>query len=136
VRFSDRSIQALEEYLHARSALNLSFPHHLESEPLFARHDIRASKILRPITPGGMWKAIKDRIVEAGVKRSMVRIHDFRHFFVTTTYLASQDLKLSQELARHKSIQVTQRYAHLSNDELDQAYFEIFEKNHNKPNDS
>jgi len=129
VRFSDRSIQALKEYLHARSSLDLNSRKPPESQPLFARHDIRASKILRSITPGGMWKAIKDRIVEAGVKRSTVRIHDFRHFFVTATYLASQDLKLSQELARHKNIQVTQRYTHLANDELDKAYSEIFDKN-------
>ena len=37
-------------------------------------------------------------------------------------------LKLAQELARHKNIQVTQRYAQLSDDELDKGYYEIFEK--------
>jgi hypothetical protein len=31
-------------------------------------------------------------------------------------------------LARHSNIQVTQRYAHLSDDELDKGYYEIFEK--------
>jgi site-specific recombinase XerC len=42
---------------------------------------------------------------------------------------ASGNLKLAQELARHASIQVTQRYAHLSDDELDKGYHEIFESN-------
>jgi site-specific recombinase XerD len=74
-----------------------------------------------------MWKAIKDRITEAGVDRQKVRIHDFRHYFVTRTYLASRDLKLSQELARHKTISTTNRYTHFGN-EVDDAYNEIFNK--------
>jgi site-specific recombinase XerD len=97
------------------------------AQPLFARHDIRASKKIRSITPGGMWKAIKDRIAEAGVDRQQVRIHDFRHYFVTMTYLALHDLKLSQELARHKTISTTNRYAHFGS-EVDDAYNEVFNK--------
>jgi integrase len=53
--------------------------------------------------------------------------HSFRHYFVTTVLRGSGNLKLAQELARHTSIQVTQRYAHLSDDELDRGYHEIFE---------
>jgi site-specific recombinase XerC len=54
--------------------------------------------------------------------------HSFRHYFVTSVLQGSGNLKIAQELARHKNIQVTQRYAHLSNDELDKAYYEVFEK--------
>jgi len=54
--------------------------------------------------------------------------HSFRHYFVTTVLRASGgNLKLAQELARHRNIQVTQRYAHLSDDELDRGYYEVFE---------
>jgi len=127
VRFSNRSIQALKEYLYARSAIDPNSRIPLASQPLFARHDIRASKKIRPITPGGMWKAIKDRMTEAGVDRHLVRIHDFRHYFVTMTYLAKGNLKLSQELARHESISTTNRYAHFGG-EADAAYDEIFNK--------
>ena len=127
IRFSERSIRALREYLLARSPVEPNSRQLLGSQPLFARHDIRASKKIRPITSGGMWKAIKDRITEAGVDRSMVRIHDFRHYFVTRIYLTKKDLKLSQELARHKSISTTYRYAHLGS-EVDTSYEEIFNK--------
>ena len=127
VRFSNRSIQALKVYLHARSAVEPNSRIPLASQPLFARHDIRASKKIRPISPGGMWKAIKDRMTEAGIDRQMVRIHDFRHYFVTMTYLAKGNLKLSQELARHESISTTNRYAHFGG-EADAAYDEIFNK--------
>jgi len=127
VRFSNRSIAALKDYLHVRSKVDPNSRVPLASQPLFARHDIRASKKVRPVSAGGMWKAIKDRMAEAGVDRRTVRIHDFRHYFVTMTYLAKQNLKLSQELARHESISTTNRYAHFVG-EADAAYDEIFNK--------
>ena len=127
IRFSNRSLEALKAYLHARTVVDPNSRVPLGSQPLFARHDIRASKKIRLITAGGMWKAIKSRIEEAGVGRSEVRIHDFRHYFVTMTYLAKGDLKLSQELARHESISTTNRYAHFGS-EADKAYDEIFNK--------
>lgn len=127
VRFSNRAIEALKTYLHERSNIDPNSRSPLASQPLFARHDIRASKKIRSITAGAMWKSIKDRMTEAGVDRSLVRIHDFRHYFVTMTYLAKGNLKLSQELARHESIATTNRYAHLGG-EADVAYDEIFNK--------
>jgi integrase/recombinase XerC len=127
IRFSNRSIEALKAYLHARASVEPNSRTPLGSQPIFARHDIRASKKIRPITAGGMWKAIKSRIEEAGVERSAVRIHDFRHYFVTMTFLAKGNLKLSQELARHESISTTNRYAHFGG-EADIAYDEIFNK--------
>ncbi len=125
VRFSQRAIEALRWYLQARDQHYPPSRSPLAAQPLFARHDIRASKRLRPITPGAMWKAIKGRMAEAGVAPHLVRIHDFRHYFVTITYIAKGNLKLSQELARHESISTTSRYAHFGG-ELDAAYDEIF----------
>lgn len=127
VRFSNRAIEALKVYLHARASVEPNSRIPLGSQPLFARHDIRASRKVRPITAGGMWKAIKSRIEEAGMERNAVRIHDLRHYFVTMTYLAKGNLKLSQELARHESINTTNRYAHFSS-EADNAYDEIFNR--------
>jgi site-specific recombinase XerD len=132
IRFSNRSIEALKIYLQAREGVEPNSRTPLGSQPVFARHDIRASKKIRPITAGGMWKAIKSRIEEAGVERSAVRILDFRHYFVTITFLAKGNLKLSQELARHKNISTTTRYTHLG-DEADIAYDEIFNKKDRKP---
>jgi integrase/recombinase XerC len=131
IRFSNRSIEALKIYLHVRASIEQKLRTPLGSQPIFARHDIRASKKIRPITAGGMWKAIKSRIEEAGVERSAVRIHDFRHYFVTMTFLAKGNLKLSQELARHESISTTTRYAHFGG-EADVAYDEIFNQKDHK----
>ncbi len=131
IRFSNRCIEALNLYLHARSVVDPNSRIPLGSQPVFARHDIRASKKIRSITAGGMWKAIKLRIEDANVERSAVRIHDFRHYFVTMSYLAKGNLKLSQELARHESISTTNRYAHFGG-ETDIAYDEIFNKERGK----
>ena len=57
----------------------------------------------------------------------LITPHSFRHYFVTTVLRASGNLKLAQELARHRSITVTQRYAHLNDDELDKGYWDIFD---------
>ncbi|MEW6028567.1 MAG: tyrosine-type recombinase/integrase [Chloroflexota bacterium] len=125
IRFSNRAIQALKDYLHEMATVEPNSRTPLVAQPLFARHDIRASKRIRPISAGGMWKAVKSRMTEAGVDHRLVRLHDFRHYFVTITYLARGNLKLSQELARHESIATTNRYAHFGG-ETDIAYDEIF----------
>jgi len=130
VRFSTRSLDALRSYLSIRAALDGASGHPLPSLPLFARHDKGAGKKIKPITTTTGRNIVSQRVRQALGDEAEGRItpHSFRHYFVTTVLRASGNLKLAQELARHASIQVTQRYAHLSNDELDKGYHDIFEK--------
>ena len=130
VRFSSRSLSALRDYLTARQRLDGSSGRSLASLPLFARHDKGAGKKVKPITTATGRNIVKQRVGEALGKDAVGTItpHSFRHYFVTTVLRASGNLKLAQELARHRSIAVTQRYAHLSDDELDRGYWEVFEK--------
>lgn len=122
VRLSHRCVAALKEYLAARAKLDGESGKPLGSLPLFAQHG--KTKKLKPMTIDGMRKAIKLRMQEAGAR---VRIHDFRHYFVTMIVIASNgNLKKAQELARHESTQTTQRYAHFAQSELDKTYDEIF----------
>lgn len=124
VRLSHRSVAALKDYLAARSKLDGESGKPLGSLPLFAQHG--KVKKIKPMTIDGMRKAIKQRMKEAGTR---VRIHDFRHYFVTMVMLASDgNLKKAQELARHESTQTTQRYAHFTATELDETYDKIFNK--------
>jgi len=131
VRFSSRSMRALKDYLSVRSALDGGSGRPLTSLPLFARHDKGAGNKVKPITTTTGRNIVTDRVREILGEDSVGRItpHSFRHYFVTTILRGSGNLKLAQELARHSNIQVTQRYAHLSDDELDKGYYEIFEKN-------
>jgi integrase len=129
VRFTTRAIDALKEYLALRSTLDSGSGKQLTSLPLFARHDKGAGKKIKPITPTTGRNIVDERVRLAldDQAKGNITPHSFRHYFVTTVLRGSGNLKLAQELARHKNIQVTQRYAHLSDDELDKGYYEIFE---------
>lgn len=129
VRFSSRSMKAIKDYLSLRAQLDGGSGKQLASLPLFARHDKGAGKKIKPITPTTGRNIVAERVEQILGKESVGKItpHSFRHYFVTTILRASGNLKLAQELARHSNIQVTQRYAHLSDDELDKGYYDIFE---------
>ena len=123
VRFSNRSIQALKEYLYMRQKMDGATNKLLDNLPLFARHGrIRKTKAM---SVDGMRQSLVMRMEEAGVR---VRVHDLRHYFVTVILKRTGNLKKAQELARHESVATTQRYAHLANNELDQSYDEIFNR--------
>jgi site-specific recombinase XerD len=133
VRFSRRSLKALRDYQTARSKLDGGSGRPITSLPLFARHDKGAGKKVKPITTT-TGRNIVSNIVAAALgpeAKGTVTPHSFRHYFVTTVLQGSGgNLKLAQELARHKNISVTQRYAHLTDDELDQGYWQVFEDSH------
>lgn len=130
VRFSQRSLSALKDYLSARAALDGGAGRALSALPLFARHDLGAGKKVKPITTATGRNIVEDRVKEFLGEDAVGRItpHSFRHYFVTQVLRGSGNLKLAQELARHKNIAITQRYAHLSDNELDKGYHDIFEK--------
>lgn len=130
VRFSQRSIKALRDYLSARSSLDGISNRPLPSLPLFARHDKGAGEKVKPITTTTGRNIVSARVEEILGKEAVGTItpHSFRHYFVTRVLKSSGNLKLAQELARHRNIAVTQRYAHLSDNELDRGYHEIFEE--------
>ena len=131
VRFSNRSILAIRNYLSSRSKLDGDTGRPLRSLPIFSRHDRGSGTKIKPITTTTGRNIIKQRVEEfLGIEYAgRITPHSFRHYFVTRVLQSSSNLKLAQELARHKNIAVTQRYAHLADDELDRNYSEIFDEN-------
>jgi site-specific recombinase XerD len=130
VRFSERSLRCLRQYLAARAQLDGATSRPLSALPLFARHDRAAGARVLPISTTTARAIVRQRVGQAlgETHRGSITPHSFRHYFVTTVLRGSGgNLKLAQELARHRSIAVTQRYAHLSDDELDRGYYEIFD---------
>jgi integrase len=125
VRFSRRSIQALRDYLSARAELDGSTGKPLASLPLFARHDKGAGKKIKPVQPHGMWAAVKELATKAGIDPADIRVHDFRHYFVTKVYVTTRDIKATKDLARHADISTTSRYTHLDS-ELDDIFNDVF----------
>jgi integrase/recombinase XerC len=135
IRFSSRALSCLRDYITARGQLDGASKRSLASLPLFARHDRGAGKKVKPITTTTGRNIVAQRIFEALGEEAIGTItpHSFRHYFVTTVLQGSGgNLKLAQELARHRNIAVTQRYAHLTDEELDKNYWNIFDDTHNK----
>jgi integrase/recombinase XerC len=130
VRFTNRAIRALKDYLSLRAELDGGSGKQLTALPLFARHDKGTGKKIKPITPTTGRNIVEERVDQALGDKAEGHItpHSFRHYFVSTILRASGNLKLAQALARHENIQITQRYAHINDDELDKGYYEIFEK--------
>jgi integrase/recombinase XerC len=130
VRFTNRAMRALKDYLSLRAELDGGSGKQLTALPLFARHDKGTGKKIKPITPTTGRNIVAERVQQALGDKAEGHItpHSFRHYFVSTILRASGNLKLAQALARHENIQITQRYAHIDDDELDKGYYEIFEK--------
>jgi len=131
VRFSTRALTALRDYINTRAEVDGAYGRSLTSLPIFARHDLGAGKRVEPISTTTGRNIIKQRVTEAlgDSAAGTITPHSFRHYFVTEVLQGSGgNIKLAQKLARNKNIQVTQRYAHLSDDELDKGYYEIFEE--------
>ncbi len=134
IRFSHRSQEAMDDYMKLRAVLDGATGKPIATLPLFARHDKGAGKKIQPITTTTGRNIVTDwvkRILGPEAEGS-VTPHSFRHYFVTRVLQGTGNLKMAQELARHKSIAVTQRYAHLNDDELDKGYFEVFEQKKQK----
>ena len=129
IRFSRRSQKAMRDYIKMRSSMDGNTNKPLSALPLFARHDKGAGDKTKPITPSTGRNIVSDWVKKIIGDEAVGSItpHSFRHYFVTRVLTATGNLKLAQNLARHKNIAVTQRYAHLADDELDRGYWEVFE---------
>ena len=65
---------------------------------------------------GSQWrdtrKGFEAALEKAGVPR--IRIHDMRHSFVSNLLMRGVDVRAAKELAGHRDIQTTMKYAHLA----------------------
>lgn len=136
VRFSRRAQDALQQYLQLRASFDRKAGKNMGSLPIFARHDKGAGRKIKPITTTTGRNIVAEWVEKVLGKDAVGSItpHSFRHYFVTRVLQSSGNLKLAQDLARHKNIAVTQRYAHLADNELDKGYWEVFESDLEKKN--
>ncbi len=132
IRISKRTLAHLQLYLNARWELDAGQPPSPTELPLFARHDKRAGSKVLPISSRSVQQTVDrwvSRFLGDGYLREITP-HTFRHYFVTTILRSTGgDVEIAKKLARHADISTTMRYAHLSDEELDQAYYDIFDAN-------
>jgi integrase/recombinase XerC len=129
IRVSERTLSRLKRYLEKRKVLDagqLSSPAELT---LFARHDKRVGDKILPMTSRSVQQLIDRYVVRFLGQKYLYEItpHTFRHYFVTKVLRSTGgDVEVAKKLARHADISTTMRYAHLSDDELDRVYHDIF----------
>ncbi len=131
IRVSERALDRLEEYLEARQEWDTATPSPAGELALFARHDRRAGDKILPLSARSVQYAI-DRWVTrllGGKGLREITPHSFRHYFVTMVLRSTGgDIEIAKKLARHADISTTMRYAHLSDEALDKAYHDTFNK--------
>ena len=110
VPFGQRSAQAILRYLH----LFRPEPLRHEDDHLFLSHDGI------PMTRGSLQSMILRLRNSSGI--SKVRGHMFRHTFAVKFLTNGGDLRTLQLILGHESLVVTQRYLHLTNQQLQSQY--------------
>lgn len=116
------ALQLIRAYLDLRATIIPQSP----EQPVFARHDRKAGNLrILPMTPqtGEMIVHILEKQATGEVT---ISCHTLRHSFVTRVLMKTHNLKVAQELARHTNINVTERYAHLVNDDIDEEFDKVF----------
>ncbi len=69
-----------------------------------------------------VWKAVQ---VEAGIDRPY-KMHALRHYFGTTLYKATKDIRVTQTAMRHQSVSSTMIYTRVSNADVEAAVERAF----------
>jgi len=131
VYISQRAMDRIKAYLNARAGLDRQQRQQMAALPVFARHDRGAGKRILPISSRAAEKIVEGYTATAlgEEKRGEITPHSFRHYFVTRAMRATGgNIHVVQRMARHESIQTTERYTHLTDEEVERAYHQVFNK--------
>ena len=120
VRFDEKAWKAVWDYLDAR---DLVIQPTTNGDPLFTRHDRKASGKLLPLSTNAMRWSLDHLCDKANVDH--LTPHQFRHRFATLVLEQTGDITIVQEMLGHSSVQTTQVYAKVSNPRLDKVYHDV-----------
>lgn len=87
--------------------------------PVFVSHSNH--NMWNRISRDGIRRAIDNILKEFGIKKHGISCHVLRHTCATLLYAETKDLQIIKETLRHKSIQMSSKYAHLQ-DRMSKRY--------------
>lgn len=129
-RISERAMQLTKHYLAMRAEQDGSQNIPLYRLPVFARHDDAAGRKVLHMTPTTGRNITADMVTrvlgERADPQKPITPHKFRHFLIDRARRQG-GLMLAKGLARHESLQTTENYFHLENEELDRGYKDMFD---------
>lgn len=112
IPIGSKAIEAIDRYLAFREGENE------RDSPLFL------GKKHQPLNRVSVWKLIKFYAKKAGLTK-VISPHTFRHSYATHLLDNDADLRVIQELLGHASIQSTDRYTQVNNQQLQQAFHQF-----------
>ncbi|RKZ66173.1 MAG: hypothetical protein DRQ48_10985 [Gammaproteobacteria bacterium] len=108
VYYSSDAEQALKHWLRTRDKTKRS---------LFYGHSDK------PLSYGAAWSAMRKTLERAGLSDKGYSLHNLRHTFATDMLNAGLRIEVLQQLLGHKDIELTLRYARLSDQRREEDYY-------------
>lgn len=130
-RISPRAARLVQRYVAMRAELDGSQTIPLHRLPIFARHDDGAGTHVLHMTPTTGRNITTEMVARVLGSRTdsdkPITPHTFRHYRIDRARRQG-GIILAQGVARHENLDTTQGYFHVDEEELDEGYFEMFDK--------
>ncbi len=122
VFFADFAKHYLNEYLKERDDLLKKHQGGIQKgKDGKVRDAIFLNQKAQPLTARGI-QYIINRYVEVSPKLKKLSPHAFRHSFASTLVTRGADIRVVQELLGHESVSTTQKYTHITAEQLHNIY--------------